>query len=66
MWWSVNVANYWFRTAVLKEDMFTVYNCANVDTFNVFLFVIYLNKIPNYEKTTITIINYFIIFLWGF
>ena len=46
MWWSVNVANYWFRTAVLKEDMSTVYNCANLDAFNVFLFVLYLG----YEK----------------
>ena len=23
-------------------------------------------KLPSYEKTTITITNYFIIFLWGF
>jgi hypothetical protein len=44
MWWLVNVANYWFRIAVLKEDMSTVYNCANLDAFNVFLFVLYLNK----------------------
>ena len=38
--------------AVLKEDMPMVQGCANLDAFNVFLFVLYLNKIPNYEETT--------------
>ena len=58
MWWSVNVANYWFRTAVLKENMSTVYNCANLDVFNVSLFVLYLSKISNYEETTLAISNF--------
>ena len=42
MWWSVNVANYWFRTAVLKEDMSTVYNCANLDAFLLFFYFVYI------------------------
>ena len=36
MWWSINGANYWFRIALLKEDMSTVYNCANLDVLMYF------------------------------
>jgi len=42
MWCSVNVTNYWFRTAVLKEDMSTVYNCANLDAFLLYFYLFYI------------------------